>query len=58
MSSESLGAWTVRYGAKTGISHVQCWVHLRRHVFGAQMAEPEAAADSLDLNDVDAAGAA
>jgi transposase len=37
------------YAAKTGITHAQCWAHLRRHVFEAQGAEPQAAAHALDM---------
>ena len=37
------------YAAKTGITHAQCWAHPRRHVFEAQGAEPQAAAQALDM---------
>ena len=37
------------YAAKTGITHAQCWSHTRRLFFEAQDAEPQAAAQALDL---------
>jgi transposase len=37
------------YAQKAGITHAQCWAHCRRHVFEAQEAEPQAAAQGLDL---------
>jgi transposase len=37
------------YAAKTGITHAQCWAHTRRHLFEAQGAEPQAAAQALDM---------
>jgi transposase len=37
------------YTKKAGITHAQCWAHCRRYVFEAQDAEPQAAAEGLDL---------
>src|SRR5487761_2678003 len=36
-----------QYAEKTGITHAQCWTHLRRGFFEAQDAEPEAAGEAL-----------
>jgi len=38
-----------QYAQKTGLTHAQCWAHTRRKVFEAQGAEPQAAAQGLDL---------
>ena len=37
------------YAHKTGLTHAQCWAHTRRALFEAQDAEPQAAAQGLDL---------
>jgi transposase len=37
------------YAQKTGLTHAQCWAHTRRMVFEAQGAEPQAAAQGLEL---------
>lgn len=37
------------YTRKTGLTHAQCWAHTRRHLFEAKDAEPEIAAQGLDL---------
>jgi len=46
--SDGYGAYT-QYANKTGITHAQCWAHTRRKLFEAQGAEPEMAAQGLDL---------
>jgi transposase len=37
-----------QYAAKTGVTHAQCWAHLRRDFFDAQSVEPEAATAALE----------
>ncbi len=37
------------YANKTGLTHAQCWAHTRRALFEAQGAEPQIAAQGLDL---------
>lgn len=37
------------YATKTGLTHAQCWAHTRRKLFEAQGAEPQMAAQGLDL---------
>lgn len=37
------------YAQKTGLTHAQCWAHARRTLFEAQDAEPQTAAQGLDL---------
>jgi transposase len=37
------------YATKTGLTHAQCWAHTRRKLFEAQDAEPQTAAQGLDL---------
>jgi len=39
----------VHYANKTGLTHAQCWAHTRRALFEAQGAEPQIAAQGLDL---------
>ena len=46
--SDGYGAYT-HYAQKTGITHAQCWAHVRRKLFEAQGAEPEKAAWGLNL---------
>lgn len=38
-----------QYVEKTGLTHAQCWAHTRRAFFEAQGAEPQAAAQALEL---------
>ncbi len=38
-----------RYAEKTGLTHAQCWSHTRRKYFEAQQAEPQAAAQALEM---------
>jgi transposase len=38
-----------QYAEKAGLTHAQCWAHTRRAFFEAQGAEPQAAAQALDL---------
>ncbi len=37
-----------QYAEKTGVTHAQCWAHLRRGFFEAQPIEPEASGEALD----------
>jgi transposase len=37
-----------QYAEKTGVTHAQCWAHLRRGFFDAQPIEPEASGEALD----------
>lgn len=37
-----------QYVKKTGVTHAQCWAHLRRGFFEAQPIEPEASGEALD----------
>ena len=46
--SDGYGAYT-NYANKIGITHAQCWAHTRRKLFEAQAAEPEVAAQGLDM---------
>lgn len=38
-----------RYAEKTGVTHAQCWSHMRRGFFNALKAEPQAADEALRL---------
>ncbi|MEI6181424.1 MAG: IS66 family transposase, partial [Chloroflexales bacterium] len=46
--SDGYSAYT-HYANKTGVTHAQCWAHTRRALFEAQAAEPQIAAQGLDL---------
>ena len=46
--SDGYGAYT-HYANKTGITHAQCWAHTRRKLFEAQDADPELAAQGLEM---------
>jgi len=46
--SDGYNAYT-HYAAKTGITHAQCWAHTRRLFFESQDAEPQGAAEALDM---------
>lgn len=37
------------YANKTGLTHAQCWAHTRRKLFEAQDAQPQTAAQGLEL---------
>lgn len=37
-----------QYTEKTGVTHAQCWTHVRRGFFDAQPIEPEASGEALD----------
>ena len=37
-----------QYAAKIGVTHAQCWAHLRRGFFEAQPIEPEASGEALE----------
>jgi transposase len=37
-----------QYAEKTGVTHAQCWAHLRRGFFDAQSIEPEASGEALE----------
>jgi len=37
-----------QYAENTGVTHAQCWAHLRRGFFEAQPIEPEASGEALD----------
>ena len=37
-----------QYAEKTGVTHAQCWAHLRRTFFEAQPIEPEASGEALE----------
>ncbi len=37
-----------QYAEKTGVTHAQCWAHMRRGFFEAQPIEPEASGEALE----------
>jgi transposase len=37
-----------QYAEKTGVTHAQCWAHLRRGFFESQAIEPEASGEALE----------
>lgn len=37
-----------QYAEKTGVTHAQCWAHLRRGFFEAQPIEPQASSEALE----------
>jgi transposase len=45
--TDGYAAYT-QYAEKTGVTHAQCWAHVRRGFFDAQPIEPEASGEALD----------
>jgi Transposase IS66 family len=37
------------YAEKTGLTHAQCWAHIRRNFFEVRASEPKQANQALDL---------